>query len=52
MTKSTNICGMKPRTAPTPATTPSSTRAVTNSDAPAAASQPSITDGIDGTKLP
>ena len=37
----TSICGMNPRTAPTPATMPSHTREMTISDAPAAVSQPS-----------
>ena len=48
----TNICGMKPSTAPTPATMPSFTRLITRSEAPAAVSQPSKRPGTEGKEAP
>ena len=49
---STSICGMNPRTEPTPPTMPSSTSELTMSEAPAAVSQPSTTAGMDGIAMP
>ena len=48
----TSICGMKPSTAPTPATMPSHTSETTISDAPAAVSQPSKSAGTLGMAAP
>ena len=50
--KRTNICGMKPSTAPTPATMPSFTRLITRSLAPSEVSQPSTTMGMLGHAMP
>ena len=50
MTKRTKICGMKPRTEPTPPMMPSTTSDTTTSEAPAPVSQPVTALGMESTK--
>ena len=51
-TKSTSICGTKPRTAPTPATIPSRINACSQSAQPIAFNALSTRTGTPGTEIP
>ena len=52
ITNKTNICGIKPRTAPTPLIIPSTTRLVTTGLAPAPSRAPRARSGMPGTYMP